>query len=154
MTISKTKSSFYRRLYVAYLIDSGTASVPEIMAATGMPRRTAQDTIAALEELDIVCEFEQREGARNHQGGYVIRDWGRYGGSGWSSSIGESRRRWSIRRNEPRAGGHMHIKEGGAQTASLPSMRSSDAALFQGGLAGALGQLLGGLDAAAGGRRR
>ncbi|MEG6658749.1 hypothetical protein V2A87_42260, partial [Pseudomonas aeruginosa] len=23
MTISKTKSSFYRRLYVAYLIDSG-----------------------------------------------------------------------------------------------------------------------------------
>lgn len=60
MTISKTKSSFYRRLYVAYLIDSGTASVPEIMAATGMPRRTAQDTIAALEELDIVCEFEQR----------------------------------------------------------------------------------------------
>ncbi len=64
MTISKTKSSFYRRLYVAYLIDSGTASVPEIMAATGMPRRTAQDTIAALEELDIVCEFEQREGAQ------------------------------------------------------------------------------------------
>lgn len=37
MTISKTKSSFYRRLYVAYLIDSGIASVPEIMAATGMP---------------------------------------------------------------------------------------------------------------------
>ncbi|HCL4013637.1 TPA: helix-turn-helix domain-containing protein, partial [Pseudomonas aeruginosa] len=26
MTISKTKSSFYRRLYVAYLIDSGIAS--------------------------------------------------------------------------------------------------------------------------------
>ncbi len=109
MTISKTKSSFYRRLYVAYLIDSGIASVPEIMAATGMPRRTAQDTIAALEELDIVCEFEQREGARNHQGGYVIRDWGAV-----------RRGRWSIRRNEPRAGGHMHIKEGGAQTASPP----------------------------------
>lgn len=82
MTISKTKSSFYRRLYVAYLIDSGIASVPEIMAATGMPRRTAQDTIAALEELDIVCEFEQREGARNHQGGYVIRDWGGTAGVG------------------------------------------------------------------------
>lgn len=121
MTISKTKSSFYRRLYVAYLIDSGTASVPEIMAATGMPRRTAQDTIAALEELDIVCEFEQREGARNHQGGYVIRDWGRYGGSGWSSSIGESRRRWSIRRNEPRAGGHRHIKKEGLK---LPPSRA------------------------------
>ncbi|MBN0266913.1 helix-turn-helix domain-containing protein, partial [Pseudomonas aeruginosa] len=25
MTISKTKSSFYRRIYVAYLIDSGIA---------------------------------------------------------------------------------------------------------------------------------
>ena len=44
MDVSKTKTSFYRRLYVAWLIDSGTAdSVPALMAATGMPRRTAQD---------------------------------------------------------------------------------------------------------------
>ena len=49
MTVSKTKTSFYRRLYVAWLIDSGTAcSVPALMEATGMPRRTAQDTLAAL----------------------------------------------------------------------------------------------------------
>ncbi|EGH32228.1 hypothetical protein PSYJA_26025, partial [Pseudomonas syringae pv. japonica str. M301072] len=34
MQVSKTKSSFYRRLYVAYLIDSQIASsVPELMAA-------------------------------------------------------------------------------------------------------------------------
>ncbi|TNF85164.1 hypothetical protein FGE05_00795 [Pseudomonas sp. ICMP22404] len=77
MDVSKTKSSFYRRLYVAYLIDSGVASnVPALMEATGMPRRTAQDTVAALTDLDIVCEFEQQEGARNHAGGYRIRDWG------------------------------------------------------------------------------
>ncbi|HCN45188.1 MAG TPA: hypothetical protein DIT18_05675 [Pseudomonas sp.] len=77
MEVSKTKSSFYRRLYVAWLIDSQTAaSVPALMAATGMPRRTAQDTIAALEDLDIVCEFEQQAGARNHAGHYRIRDWG------------------------------------------------------------------------------
>jgi len=77
MDVSKTKSSFYRRLYVAYLIDSGMASnVPALMDATGMPRRTAQDTVAALADLDIVCEFEQQEGARNHAGGYRIRDWG------------------------------------------------------------------------------
>ncbi|CDF94877.1 MULTISPECIES: helix-turn-helix domain-containing protein [unclassified Pseudomonas] len=77
MDVSKTKSSFYRRLYVAYLIDSGVASnVPALMDATGMPRRTAQDTVAALADLDIVCEFEQQEGARNHAGGYRIRDWG------------------------------------------------------------------------------
>ena len=77
MDVSKTKSSFYRRLYVAYLIDSEIAnSVPALTDITGMPRRTAQDTIAALADLDIVCEFEQLDGARNHAGGYRIRDWG------------------------------------------------------------------------------
>lgn len=76
MQVSKTRTSFYRRLYVAYLIDSGTASVPALMEATGMPRRTAQDTINALADLDINCVFEQQEGARHHSGHYVIRDWG------------------------------------------------------------------------------
>ncbi|KRP63298.1 winged helix-turn-helix domain-containing protein [Pseudomonas trivialis] len=77
MDVSKTKSSFYRRLYVAYLIDSGQASsVPALTELTGMPRRTAQDTIAALADLDIVCAFEQEDGARNHAGQYRIRSWG------------------------------------------------------------------------------
>jgi hypothetical protein len=41
MEVSKTKTSFYRRLYVAWLIDSGTAtSVPALMEATGVLRRT------------------------------------------------------------------------------------------------------------------
>ena len=77
MGLSKTRSSFYRRLYLAWLIDSGSAtSVPELMAATGMPRRTAQDTLAALAELDIVCEFQQDAGERHNAGHYAIRDWG------------------------------------------------------------------------------
>ncbi|MFW9267159.1 winged helix-turn-helix domain-containing protein [Pseudomonas sp. D2-30] len=77
MDVSKTKSSFYRRLYVAYLIDSDLASnIPALTEATGMPRRTAQDTVAALADLDIICEFEQQQGARNHAGQYRIRDWG------------------------------------------------------------------------------
>jgi len=77
MDVSKTKSSFYRRLYVAWLIDSEIASsVPALTEATGMPRRTAQDTILALADLDIVCEFEQEDGARNHAGQYRIRSWG------------------------------------------------------------------------------
>ena len=77
MEVSKTRSSFYRRLYVAWLIDSGTAaSVPALMEATGMPRRTAQDTLAALAELDILCDFVQHDGERNNAGHYVIRDWG------------------------------------------------------------------------------
>lgn len=74
--ISKTQSSFYRRLYVAHLVAGDTASVPAITTATGMPRRTAQDTLAALGELDIVCEFEHDEGERHNIGRYVIRDWG------------------------------------------------------------------------------
>lgn len=77
MDVSKTKSSFYRRLYVAWLIDCRLASsVPALTEATGMPRRTAQDTIAALADLDIVCEFEQADGARQNAGHYCIRDWG------------------------------------------------------------------------------
>ncbi len=77
MQISKTRSSFYRRLYVAWLIDSGQAcNVPELIQVTGMPRRTAQDTLAALAELDIDCDFAQSEGERNNSGQYQIRDWG------------------------------------------------------------------------------
>lgn len=96
MDVSKTKSSFYRRLYVAYLIDSGLASsVPALTEVTGMPRRTAQDTIAALADLDIVCEFEQEEGARNHAGRYRIREWGRLTGDGSSVICGRSRRCWT-----------------------------------------------------------
>ena len=77
MSISKTRSSFYRRLYVAWLIDSGqAATVAALMTVTGMPRRTAQDTLAALAELDIDCVFEQQPGERNNAGHYCIRDWG------------------------------------------------------------------------------
>lgn len=72
MSHSKTKSSFYRRLYVAYLIDAGIATVPAIIAATGMPRRTAQDTITALAEIDIGCEFI----GATKDGCYQICDWG------------------------------------------------------------------------------
>ncbi|MEZ0123124.1 MAG: helix-turn-helix domain-containing protein [Candidatus Reddybacter sp.] len=72
MTHSKTKTSFYRRLYVAHLISSGINTVPQITQFTGMPRRTAQDTIVALEELAINCEFV---GAKK-DGAYTINDWG------------------------------------------------------------------------------
>lgn len=69
---SKTKTSFYRRVYVTYLIDTGTNTVPSITDATGMPRRTAQDTILALKELGVACEFV----GGNKNGLYKINDWG------------------------------------------------------------------------------
>jgi hypothetical protein len=65
---SKTKTSFYRRLYVAWLISQGVNTVPQIIANTQMPRRTAQDTLAAIHELDISLD--------NHNGTYNLRAWG------------------------------------------------------------------------------
>lgn len=72
MSYSKTKTSFYRRLYVACLIEHGINTVPAIMHATGMPRRTAQDTILALDEIDIECRFV----GANKDGHYEIGSWG------------------------------------------------------------------------------
>jgi hypothetical protein len=71
-TYSKTKTSYYRRLYVAYLIDSGTNTTEGIIAETGMPRRTLQDTIQALADLDIIAE--RRGGTKAAT--YSISKWG------------------------------------------------------------------------------
>lgn len=75
-TLGKTRTSFYRRLYVAHLIDQGIASVPALVKATGMPRRTAQDTLTALEELHIECRFIAEPGLRHNIGHYSIENWG------------------------------------------------------------------------------
>ncbi|MDP2565765.1 helix-turn-helix domain-containing protein [Pseudoalteromonas marina] len=69
---SKTKLSYYRRLYVAYLIDSGINTVFSLLDATNMPRRTLQDTILALSEIDI--EVAVSGGTKNRA--YSISDWG------------------------------------------------------------------------------
>lgn len=69
---SKTKTSFYRRIYIAYLIDSGINTVPKIITETGMHRRTAQDTILALKELGMQHEFI----GGNKDGSYRITSWG------------------------------------------------------------------------------
>ena len=53
---------------MTWLISAGVNTVPAIMEATGMPRRTAQDTIAAIPELSIVLE--------NKGGSYSVVDWG------------------------------------------------------------------------------
>ncbi|MBD1574790.1 helix-turn-helix domain-containing protein [Vibrio sp. S17_S38] len=72
---SKTQTSFLRRLLVAYLIDSGKNTVLEIMEVTGMPRRTAQDTIKALNELDIDVEQYNRGKYRINNWGAINRNW-------------------------------------------------------------------------------
>ncbi|PVZ63406.1 helix-turn-helix domain-containing protein [Pelagibaculum spongiae] len=69
---SKTKTSYYRRLLVAHLIDTGINTPPLILETTGMPRRTLQDTIKALAELDIECT--DAGGTINRS--YSITSWG------------------------------------------------------------------------------
>lgn len=70
--VSKTKSSFYRRLYIAHLIDIGVNTMPQLIDATGSPRRTIQDTIKSLNEIDVICVFE----GSAKTGCYKINDWG------------------------------------------------------------------------------
>jgi hypothetical protein len=69
---SKTKTSYYRRLYIAHLIDNGINTVPLLLDSTGMPKRTLQDTILALAEMDIVCA--STGGTKNRS--YSIEEWG------------------------------------------------------------------------------
>ncbi len=68
MNYSKTKTSFYRRIYVTWLISQGVNTVPKIVETTGMPRRTAQDTLAAIHELAIELD--------NSNGTYAVVNWG------------------------------------------------------------------------------
>jgi hypothetical protein len=72
MPISRTKTSFYRRLLLAHFIDNGINTVPKIMDEIEIPRRTAQDSIASLKDLDIICSFK---GALK-DGEYIIESWG------------------------------------------------------------------------------
>ncbi|WP_225917889.1 helix-turn-helix domain-containing protein [Neiella holothuriorum] len=72
MSVSRTKTSFYRRLLVAHLIEQGINTVPKLEAELGLPRRTAQDTISAMADLDIECEFV----GATKDGYYRINDWG------------------------------------------------------------------------------
>ena len=69
---NKTKSSFYRRLYIAYMIDCGYNTLPKIQQQIDIPRRTAQDTINALIDLDIQCTFT----GASKNGCYHIESWG------------------------------------------------------------------------------
>ena len=57
---------------MAYLIDTGTNSVPLLMSVTGMPKRTLQGTLLALTEIDIICDING--GTKNRT--YSITSWG------------------------------------------------------------------------------
>jgi len=69
---SEIKRTFYRRLYTAYLIDTGVNTMSGLMEHTGMSRRTLQNTITLLVHMDILAGHE---GPRN-SGKYFVSNWG------------------------------------------------------------------------------
>ncbi len=70
MDINKTKLAFFRRVYVAYLIDTvKNNQVPDLMVITGFSRRTLQSVIEGLSDYCIDCEYVKTENR------YVIKDW-------------------------------------------------------------------------------
>lgn len=76
MNSSKASIAFHRKLYLCWLISRENHNLASLQKATGMPRRTLQDTLKTLGDIGISCDFEQLDGARNNQGHYRITDWG------------------------------------------------------------------------------
>lgn len=72
MSYNKSKIAFNRKLLIATLIDSNIGSVPMLVDATGMNRRTVQEVINSLSDVDITC---LRVGSTK-SGYYCISDWG------------------------------------------------------------------------------
>ena len=70
--MSKSKKSFYRKLLLAHFIDNNINTVPKIMKEIDIPRRTAQDAISGLKDIEITCFFK---GALK-DGVYIIESWG------------------------------------------------------------------------------
>jgi hypothetical protein len=74
-TPSKQKKAYYRKLYLAWLIDNGRHDLLSLERDTGMPRRTLQDCIKAMADIGIVCEFIQ-DGPKHRHGYYQVLEWG------------------------------------------------------------------------------
>ena len=72
---SKQRRAYCRKLLLAHLVAGARHDLRSLEAATGMPRRTIQDTLADLDDIGIRAEFVQ-DGPRNNHGYYRILGWG------------------------------------------------------------------------------
>lgn len=72
MSTTKVRSSHNRRLLIAYLIETGVNTVPELSKITGIPNRSIQNTIKSLGDVDIIVQFT----GSPRTGCYVLKDWG------------------------------------------------------------------------------
>ena len=67
-----TQEAFYRRLLVAYLINTGENSFSALMSKTGWHRRTLQQVIKTLPDYGLVVTVEGNIKTRT----YAINQWG------------------------------------------------------------------------------
>jgi hypothetical protein len=72
----RSQRAFFRKIYLAWLIDNGRHNLRTLQEKTDMPRRTLQDCLKDLEDIGIRCSFEQSDGERNNCGFYKVQDWG------------------------------------------------------------------------------
>ena len=72
----KPKIAYYRKVYLAYLIDTEKHNIVTLAEKTGIPKRTIQDSMKNFGDVGISFEFVQKEGALNKQGHYIITGWG------------------------------------------------------------------------------
>lgn len=66
--------AYYRKLYLAYLIDTERHNLVTLVEKTGMPKRTIQTSMKAFEDIGISFQFIQ-DGPKNRQGYYTITEW-------------------------------------------------------------------------------
>ena len=76
MKDSKAAKAFQRKLLIAWCIAQQPTNLSGLQNMTGMPRRTLQDCIKDLDDIGIICVFQQDESARNNQGSFIIDNWG------------------------------------------------------------------------------
>ncbi|MCZ6830358.1 MAG: helix-turn-helix domain-containing protein [Gammaproteobacteria bacterium] len=73
--VSKPKKAYGRKLFLAHCISTARHDLHSLEAETGMPRRTLQDAIKAMDDIGIVCRFVQ-DGPKHRHGYYQVLDWG------------------------------------------------------------------------------
>lgn len=82
MRTGRAHSSFIRKLYIAFLIETGKHNLITLAEFTKMHKRTVETALRGLPDIGIEYEFKQ-SGPRNRHGYYVItkgwelinRDW-------------------------------------------------------------------------------
>ncbi|MCC4832281.1 MULTISPECIES: winged helix-turn-helix domain-containing protein [unclassified Shewanella] len=73
--ISKAHKAFLRKLYLCYLISQQQQNLLSLHQISKMPRRTIQDTLAAMLDIGVKITFIQ-DGERHNAGYYQLKDWG------------------------------------------------------------------------------